>query len=117
MNQFAKWIIVYGGFLILAGVLGFVSNPEKAKTALISGGTFGSLSILWGILGLKGFAWSRKAAIATVIFLGVVFAWRSIATWMVYLDGRSEKLFAACLISAMLGATVVTIMAFVKKRI
>jgi uncharacterized membrane protein (UPF0136 family) len=29
------------------GLIGYFSNPEKARTALISGGTFGTLSIIW----------------------------------------------------------------------
>jgi len=47
------------------GLLGYLSNPEKAKTALMSGGTFGALSIVWGVLGARGFRWSLPAALAT----------------------------------------------------
>jgi len=47
----AGYLIFYGGLLVLAGLAGYLSNPEKAKTALISGGTFGALSILWGVPG------------------------------------------------------------------
>lgn len=47
----AGYLILYGAFLIVIGLLGYLSNPEKAKTALMSGGTFGALSILWGVLG------------------------------------------------------------------
>ena len=42
------------GYLIVMGLVGYLSNPEKAKTALMSGGTFGALSILWGVLGARG---------------------------------------------------------------
>ncbi len=50
----AGYLILYGAFLIGCGALGYWSNPEKAKTALMSGGTFGALSILWGVLGARG---------------------------------------------------------------
>ena len=46
----AGYRILYGAFLIVMGLLGYLSNPEKAKTALMSGGTFGALSIVWGVL-------------------------------------------------------------------
>ena len=46
----AGYLILYGAFLIIMGLLGYLSNPEKAQTALLSGGTFGALSIVWGVL-------------------------------------------------------------------
>ena len=116
-NPLARWLIIYGTFLILAGVAGFLSNPEKAKTALISGGTFGTLSICWGILSAKGVAWSRKAAFGTLLFLGAVFSWRAASTWAYVLDGRPEKIFAACLITAMLAATAVVLAAMLQRKI
>lgn len=90
-------------FLIVMGLLGYLSNPEKAKTALMSGGTFGALSILWGVLGARGVRWSRPAAIVTTGLLAVVFAWRASVGWLAVLGGKSEKLFAAVLITTMLG--------------
>lgn len=113
----SRWLFIYGGFLILAGVAGFLSNPEKAKTALMSGGTFGTLSILWGVLSARGVSWSRSAAMGTLIFLTVVFSWRAFAGWAMVLDGRSEKLFAASLISVMLAATAVVLTAMLRKKI
>ena len=64
--------IAYGLFLIACGLAGFLSNPEKAKTALISGGTFGALSILWGVLMARGARWSRGVAFGTSGFLVAV---------------------------------------------
>lgn len=101
------YLIIYGGFLIVMGLLGYLSNPEKAKTALMSGGTFGALSILWGVLGARGFAWSRWAALISTSFLAVVFAWRAAVTWSAILQGNSEKLFSASLITAMLAGSLV----------
>ncbi len=106
MTKFARWLIFYGTFLIFVGVVGYLSNPEKAKTALLSGGLFGGLSILWGVLIVKGFAWSRKAALITTGFLTLVFTWRATVGWLAVLGGNSEKLFTAFLISLMLVASV-----------
>ena len=101
----AGYLIFYGGFLIVVGLAGYLSNPEKAKTALMSGGTFGALSILWGVLGARGVRWSLPAAIVTTGFLALIFAWRASVGWLAVLDGKSEKLFAAILITLMLAAS------------
>ena len=102
----AGYLIFYGAFLMVMGLLGFLSNPEKAKTALMSGGTFGLLSILWGVLGARGFRWSRPTAIITTGLLTLVFVWRASVGWLAVLDGKRDKLFAAILITLMLAASV-----------
>lgn len=97
--------VAYGLFLMLVGVVGFLSNPLQAKTALISGGTFGGLSILWGMLMRRGSGWAHRAALATTLLLSVVFLWRATATWMKVLNGNPAKGLAAVLITAMLLAS------------
>jgi hypothetical protein len=47
-RKLGTWMLGYGAFLIAIGAIGWLSNPEKAATALLSGGTFGALSMLWG---------------------------------------------------------------------
>ena len=86
-----------------------MSNPAGAKTALMSGGTFGSLSALWGLLMLKGFAWAKIAAWVSTVVLVAAFAWRSVAGWMAYAEGQ-PKLFAASLITAMLVASLASLL-------
>ncbi|MSU28458.1 MAG: hypothetical protein EXS27_11160 [Pedosphaera sp.] len=103
----AGYLILYGAFLIVCGALGYGSNPEKAKTALMSGGTFGALSILWGVLGARGLGWSLVAAQVTTGLLTLVFAWRASDGWKAVVAGNSDKLFAASLITAMLVGSVV----------
>jgi uncharacterized membrane protein (UPF0136 family) len=112
----AGYLIFYGMFLIVMGLLGYLSNPEKAKTALMSGGTFGALSILWGVLGARGVRWSRPAAIVTTGLLAVVFAWRASVGWLAVLGGKSEKLFAAVLITAMLAGSALMLLGLLKAR-
>ncbi len=110
----ARYLILYGGFLIVMGVAGYLSNPEKAKTALMSGGTFGALSILWGVLGARGVRWSLPAAITTTGLLSLVFAWRASVGWLAVFDGKSGKLFAAVLITAMLAASATMLPALIR---
>lgn len=111
-----KVLVVYGLFLILAGAAGYLSNPEKAKTALLSGGTFGLLSIFWGWLALRQVSWSLTAAKISTAFLAVVFTWRSVVTWGKVFEGAPEKTFAALLISSMLAASVMVLVILLKNK-
>ena len=108
MNFAGRWFVGFGIFLILCGVAGYLSNPAGAKTALISGGTFGGLSALWGVLMLQGLGWARVAAWVSTLVLVAAFAWRSIAGWMAYAAGE-PKLFAASLITLMLLASLASV--------
>ena len=112
----AGYLIFYGAFLIVMGLLGYLSNPERAKTALMSGGGFGALSILWGVLGARGVRWSLPAALVTTGLLALVFAWRASVGWLAVLDGKSEKLFAASLITVMLTGSVLMLSCLLKVR-
>jgi uncharacterized membrane protein (UPF0136 family) len=113
-TKLGYWMMGYGLFLIVMGVAGYASNPEKARTALMSGGTFGALSILWGWLMTRGFAWSRWAAIGTTAFLAAIFGWRASVSWLAFTNGASDKLTAAVLITAMGAASVLMLVALVR---
>ncbi len=112
----AGWLIFYGCFLAGMGLLGYLSNPEKAKTALMSGGTFGALSILWGVLMARGVRWSLPAAMTTTGLLAVVFVWRASVGWLAVLDGHAEKQFAATLITVMLAGSIAMLFRLIKAR-
>lgn len=103
------WLVAYGVFLVAVGVAGYLSNPEKAKTALASGGTFGGLSALWGVLVLRGVGWAPRAALVTTSLLSAVFVWRASMGWMAVAGGQAEKRTAAVLISLMLCASLATL--------
>jgi uncharacterized membrane protein (UPF0136 family) len=111
-----KWMVGYGVFLMIIGILGFLSNPEKAKTALMSGGGFGFLSIVLGILLHRRFRWARSAAVAMTALLATVFVWRAGAGWVAVIQGQLEKRTAAVLISLMLAASVMTLMVLLRSR-
>ena len=108
-RRLGAWVFGYGVFLLAVGVAGYLSNPAKAATALVSGGTFGTLSMLLGFLLRRGLRWAHFAALATTGFLTLVFSWRSAASWSAVHSGHPEKLVAAWLITAMLAASVVTL--------
>jgi len=106
MQNTAKALIGYGIFLILAGLTGYLSNPEKAKTALMSGGSFGLLNIVFGLLVQRGLHKVVTVGLVVATLLAGVFTWRSIVTWQAVAGGASEKTFAAVLISSMLLASI-----------
>ncbi|MBU3759606.1 MAG: hypothetical protein FGM27_06710 [Candidatus Omnitrophica bacterium] len=116
-TAFSRWMVLYGLFLILAGMTGYLSNPEKAKTALMSGGTFGIISAVLGLLHARGLQWARTAGGGVLVFLAAVFSWRAAAGWIAFSAGKTEKLFAAVLITVMLSATLVSAAAFFRKKI
>ena len=112
----AGYLILYGAFLIIMGLLGYLSNPEKAQTALMSGGTFGALSIVWGVLGARGVRWTLQAAMVTTGLLALVLVWRASVGWLAVIDGKREKIFAASLITLMLAASVLMLLCLLKSR-
>ena len=117
MSSFlGKWMVGYGLFLMLIGVLGFLSNPEKAKTALLSGGGFGFLSIVLGILVHRRIRWARSAAVAMTALLSAVFVWRAGAGWIAVSRGQLEKRTAAILITLMLVASILTVIVLLRFR-
>lgn len=110
-----KTMIAYGVFLILAGVTGYLSNPEKAATALLSGGFFGCLAILTGVLFHKNWRFAHGLALGILAMLIVVFSWRSTVSWMAVMNGATEKIFAAALITSMLLASLISLGFVIRK--
>jgi len=70
----------YGIFLIACGVVSVIFIGPKAKTALLSGGMSGLLSILIGYSIGKGSAYALVFGIILPGALFIVFAWRSTKT-------------------------------------
>lgn len=115
-TQTAGYFVIFGIFLILLGVIGYVTHPEKALTALISGGGFGVLWMLWGILSAKGVRWSWLAALTTTVLLTLACVWRASLGWMAVANGRSEKAFAVVIITLMLAVAVFMLLSLLKDR-
>jgi hypothetical protein len=115
-KKIAQWYLGFGIFLIACGVAGYASNPEAAKTALMSGGTFGTLSAFWGFWILKGGRLlALLAAGLTTLMLCGAFTWRSVVSWQAYSEGK-PKLFAAILITGMLFASVLSLVQLLRSH-
>jgi hypothetical protein len=103
------WLLGYAAFVFSMGVIGYLSNPEKAATALKSGGMVAGLATVWALGWMSQRRWALFGAAATLGLVGVAFIWRSTVSWLAYFSGESQKLTAALLISAMLIATAVVL--------
>jgi hypothetical protein len=68
--KMAGYLILQGGFLVLLGVLGFLSNPEKANTPLLAFGAFGAVAAGLGVLGARGVRGSLPLAVADALAAG-----------------------------------------------
>ncbi len=115
-TQTAGYLIIFGVFLILLGVIGYVTHPEKAITAVIPGGVFGALWMLWGILSAKGVRWSGLAALVTTTLLALACAWRASVSWLAVSNGQTEKAFASVIITLMLAVAVFMLIFLLKDR-
>lgn len=113
MNN-SRWLVGFGIFLFLCGLAGFLSNPAKAQTALIMGGTFGGLSVVWGVLLGKGFAFAKWGALVTTILLCGAFGWRSTRSWQAVAEGE-PKTFTAVLITLMLLGSLATVVRLLRR--
>ena len=115
-RKIGRWYVGFGTFLIVCGLAGFLSNPATAKTALMSGGTFGTLSALWGLWLLKGGRLAAfLAALLTTLLLCGAFSWRSVVGWQAVADGE-PKTFAAALITSMLIASILSLVQLLRAR-
>jgi hypothetical protein len=120
----APWLLRYGIFLMAVGVVAVMYDPKSgqlgfnaaAKTALISGSICGGLSLVWGGLLARGILWARWGAVASTTLFLAAFTWRSIASWMAFAGGQSEKWFAASLITSMWIASVLLLALLIRNR-
>ena len=84
-------LITYGVFLICCGITSVVFIGPKAKTALISGGTSGVVSILTGYFYCINNIAFFTAALLIPFMLFVIFSWRSTKTFFKLIELISVK--------------------------
>lgn len=102
MKEVARWLIIYGLGLVALGTIGYLSNPKKAQTALYSGGGFGVITIVLGILTRRGVPWALPTALLLVSLFSLLLVWRSTVTWKAVAAGESRKAFVGSLLALML---------------
>jgi len=106
LRSFSITLLAYGIFLIAIGLVGYFNNPEQAKTALISGGVFGGVHLIWSFLWNRVYKLARIGAGITISLVLIASTWRSWVAWQQYLGGDDSKRFVAFLLTAMFLGTV-----------
>jgi Na+/proline symporter len=115
-TQTSGHLVIFGIFMLLLGAIGYVTHPEKAHTALILGGGFGALWMLWGILSVKGARWSWSAALTTTALLLLACMWRAGLSWLAVANGQSEKAFASVVFTLILAVSAFILFSLLKDR-
>jgi hypothetical protein len=80
MHLSSALMVFYGLFLILCGIIAVIFIGLKAKTALISGGSSGALSLLIAFFMSQMNSWAPIAGLLLTLALSIVFAWRATKT-------------------------------------
>ena len=84
-------LLLYGLFLICCGIVSVIFIGPKAKTALISGGSSGTIAIVIACFYSYDNSFIALAAIALPLMLFIVFAWRSTKTFFNLIELISAK--------------------------
>jgi len=115
-TQTAGYLVIFGIFVILLGVIGYQTHGEDAFTAVILRGTFGGLMILCGILGARGARLGWPVALFAVAILGVACLWRASLGWLAVANGQAERTFASLLSTLILALGGVMLWLLIKDR-
>ena len=114
--QTAGYLLIFGIFTILLGVIGFQTHPDNAPAPLIVGGGFGALLVLWGILGARGARWSMLPAVLSVVSLALACVWRGSLGWLAVARGQGERTFASLVVTLMLVVAVFLLCLLMRDR-
>lgn len=81
MELHTSLLTFYGVFLILCGIVSVVFIGMKAKTALVSGGVSGAMTLLLAWMVSNDINSARIGGLILAFLLFCVFAWRSTKTF------------------------------------
>jgi hypothetical protein len=111
-------LFIYGAILAVLGIAAVVFAPElgfgfywKAKSGLIVGLVGGGLAAAFGIAARHGKNWAVTAGLILAFTLLVACSQRALISWKQVSSGQPEKWYAASLISLMVAASLITLVA------
>ena len=100
-SKMSAYVTVYGGLLVVLGLITHWIAPEIARITLITGSAGGALCVLWGIMGLLGHR-CKAAEVLTLGVTGYVLLTQVVTNWMGRGNGKADTLLAPILMTAML---------------
>lgn len=111
-KRLGNLLLLYGTFLVVCGVVGYMLTGETSSSSLFNGGVFGSLIIVMGLLLRQGRPWTMPAAVSATAIFTLTFVWRSVVQWTEVAQGASSHIGVAILLSFMfvVSAVVLSIM-------
>ena len=100
-------LLLYGGFLVISGILGYFITGETSTSSLLNGGIFGTLLMVLGILIRQGRMWTMPAAVSATAMFTLTFVWRSVIQWSHVVEEGTHVSVAILLTIMMLVSVVV----------
>lgn len=106
-------LILYGVLLAVVGVLAHRSAPDAGSVTLIIAIAGGCTSVIWGIIGLRGFR-RRLWPIGTLIVVVVVLLIQAVRLWLEVRAGNDVFKFMAASVTMLLGLGIGQLVNFVQ---
>lgn len=103
------WLVAYGIFLIITGIVGYEITRETSTSAIANGIVFGSLMIIMGVLHQHGRPWTMPASLASTSIFTLTFLWRGIVQWAEVVKGADRTAVAVLLTIMAIVSSIVTL--------
>lgn len=100
-HRISIYLVLYAGFLIVSGSIGYALNPAHAITALLGGVGGGIMMLMLSRLYRRKVMWAQAAVNAATGVFALTFIWRAIAAWQQFALGQQEKMVIAIMLSIM----------------
>jgi uncharacterized membrane protein (UPF0136 family) len=107
-------LVLYGLFLFLCGILGYLATRETSTSSLLNGGIFGTLMCLGGLLGRQGRLWTLPAAVSATSVFTLTFLWRGILQWYHAVTDDTSRWIVAVLLTLMFAASCAMLVVLLK---
>ena len=105
-----RLLYAYAGFLIAAGVAGYMVVPHHAGTAVVLG-AMGGVGILWLARQAEAKAqWAGSGATTMVGVFTLTFVWRALYAWKKVYNGDESMTAVAVLLSLMFGVSLTVLL-------
>lgn len=98
-------LVLYGLFLFLCGILGYLATRETSTSSLLNGGIFGTLMCIGGLLGRQGRMWTLPAAVSATAVFTLTFLWRGSLQWYHTVTDDASRWLVSVLLTLMLFAS------------
>ncbi|MBL7997349.1 MAG: hypothetical protein JNL32_01805 [Candidatus Kapabacteria bacterium] len=101
-HKIGTYLLAYSVFLFIAGITGYLMNPDHAITSL-AGGTAGAVFIAaLSRLYRKNILWAQSGVHAILAVFSLTFLWRGATQWWIVIaHGTTEKTGIALLLTAL----------------